>query len=361
MKELLQKKTIKIGIAVIILAVAVGIISINARSAQRQREYDGHVEAAEKYLTELDYEQAIAEYTLALEIEPNDEEVLNALEQTYLDYAQSLADAGDYEKAVSVLEEGYAQTGRERLREKKERMEYLQTSREEMKAQALADMQQMFELMAAGDYDGARRIRDVCPIHVLEDEERKYIYIPGAGESLTGIGIGSYGEGLFYGSYVDGRREGNGVYIRYAPSSVTVGEWRNDLPNGEEEMYASGNEVTYVAKGIMIDGLWDGWVEQQWTDRLGVVRDISFAADHGVIADRTEEYLKACMELGVDEEQIESDREFFSEINEDGSHFIVAAYVIEEKEIRVRTSHTFMTVGIMGYHNCGEGWGGYTN
>ena len=67
--------------------MAVGIISINVRSAQRQREYDGHVEAAERYLTELDYEQAIAEYTLALEIEPNSEEVLNALEQTYLDYA----------------------------------------------------------------------------------------------------------------------------------------------------------------------------------------------------------------------------------------------------------------------------------
>ena len=116
MKELLQKKTVKIGIAVIILAVAIGIISINARSAQRQREYDGHVEAAEKYLTDLDYEQAIAEYTLALEIEPNNEEVLNALEQTYLDYAQSLVDAGDYEKAVSVSGEGYAQTGRESLK-----------------------------------------------------------------------------------------------------------------------------------------------------------------------------------------------------------------------------------------------------
>ena len=130
MKELLKKKITKIGIAVIILAVAIGIISINVRSAQRQREYDGHVEAAEKYLTELDYEQAIAEYTLALEIEPYNEEVLNALEQTYLDYAQSLADAGDYEKAVSVLEEGYAQTGMESLREKMEELKVIQEQEE---------------------------------------------------------------------------------------------------------------------------------------------------------------------------------------------------------------------------------------
>lgn len=126
MKELLKKKITKIGIAAIVLAVAVGIISINARSAQRQREYDSHVDAAEKYLTELDYEQAIAEYTLALEIEPNNEEVLNALEQTYLDYAQSLADAGEYEKAIGLLEEGYAQTGRESLREKLEELTAIQ-------------------------------------------------------------------------------------------------------------------------------------------------------------------------------------------------------------------------------------------
>ena len=53
MQELLNKKTTKIGIAVIILAVAVGIISISTRSAQKQREYDGHVEA-EDSLTRID-------------------------------------------------------------------------------------------------------------------------------------------------------------------------------------------------------------------------------------------------------------------------------------------------------------------
>ena len=141
MKELLKKNT-KIGIAVIILAVAVGIISINVRSAQRQREYDGHVEAAERYLTELDYEQAIAEYTLALEIEPNSEEVLNALEQTYLDYAQSLVDAGDYEKAVSVLEEGYEQIGRESF---PNRIEEFQVMQEEMLAKE-AEIQEQKQL-----------------------------------------------------------------------------------------------------------------------------------------------------------------------------------------------------------------------
>lgn len=127
MKELLKKKTVKIGLLIIVLLVAAVIIGINVQSAQRQKEYDGHIEAAKKYLTELDYEQAIAEYILAYEIEPS-EEVLDALEQTYLAYAQSYVDAGDYDRAISVLEEGYAQIGRESLRE---RIEELQVEMEE--------------------------------------------------------------------------------------------------------------------------------------------------------------------------------------------------------------------------------------
>ena len=121
MKELLKKKTVKIGLLIIVLLMAAVIIGINVQSARRQKEYDNHIKAAEKYLTELDYEQAIAEYTLAYEIEPS-EEVLDALEQTYLVYAQSYVDAGDYESAISILEEGYAQIGRDSLRERIEEL-----------------------------------------------------------------------------------------------------------------------------------------------------------------------------------------------------------------------------------------------
>ena len=126
MKELLRKKSVKTALLLIILLVAAGIIGFNAQSAQRQNEYDNHIKAAEKYLTELDYEQAIAEYILAYEIEPSGE-VLDALEQTYIAYAQSYADTGDYERAIAILEEGYAQIGRESLRE---RMEEVQTEME---------------------------------------------------------------------------------------------------------------------------------------------------------------------------------------------------------------------------------------
>lgn len=137
MKKLLQKKMLMISIAVIILAIAGGFIGISVRSAQKQRQYNSHIEMAERYLVDLDYEQAIVEYTLALEIEPKNVELLDALEQTYLDYAQSLADAGEYEKAVSVLEDGYAQIGRESPREKMEELQNLQAQKEAQEKERL--------------------------------------------------------------------------------------------------------------------------------------------------------------------------------------------------------------------------------
>lgn len=117
MKELLKRKSVKIALFAITLIVVAGIAGINVQSAQKDKEYNRHMDAAERYLSELDYEQAIAEYILALEIESK-EEVLDALEKTYLAYAQAVVDKGDLERAIAILQEGYAVTGRESLKEK---------------------------------------------------------------------------------------------------------------------------------------------------------------------------------------------------------------------------------------------------
>ena len=140
MKELWKKKSVKAALAVIVILVAVGIVSISTQSAQRRKDYNGHVDAAEKYLTELDYEQAIAEYTLALEIEPNSTEILDALEETYLAYAQTYIDIEEYESAIEILERGYEQINRESLQEKIEEVMELQAQKEEEeKARLLAE------------------------------------------------------------------------------------------------------------------------------------------------------------------------------------------------------------------------------
>lgn len=238
-----------------------------------------------------------------------------------------MADAGDYDKAVSVLEEGYAQTGRESLREEKEQIEYKQTY-----------MEQLYERMAEGDYDGARELCLYGTREFFEDGEKKIIYIPEAGDSLTRIGIGIYDGAyyarvratyLYYGDYVDGRRDGDGVYIvffEWGDTEITVGKWIDDLPNGKEERYIDDGMVTWTLKGTMVDGLWNGWVEQQvnYEDR---VYDLSFSANYGIVEDRIEEFLDVC-EGYIDRE---SEREsILSAPNNSVTYTVVAYDVIKE-------------------------------
>lgn len=137
MKELWRKKSVRIVLAVIVIVVAVGVIGISAQSSHKRRDYNSHVDAAKKYLIELDYEQAIVEYTLALEIEPNSKEIMDALEKTYLTYAETYEEIEEYERAIEILERGYAQTNRESLRERMEELIDLQVQKEEEEKERL--------------------------------------------------------------------------------------------------------------------------------------------------------------------------------------------------------------------------------
>lgn len=319
MKELLRKKSVKIMLLLIVLLVVMGIVGMNAQSAQGRKEYNGHIEAAEKYLTELDYEQAIAEYTLALEIEPNAEEVLNGLEQTYLAYAQSVADGGDYERAVSILEEGYAVTGRESLKDKSNEFQALQEqlAAEQSKAESeelelQAYMRKLYDMMAEENYsDVIKTMWEAGQSGYTKGlQYEKYTYFPEKNDSLTGTGIGfyrfhdwdgnvdtSYYENLayysyYYGSYVDGKREGYGVSV--FGFYIFKGEWKNDAPNGWGELITHDNDkedgFASRMRGNLVDGLWNGTVEYQWYNADGTLRDMSFYVDNGVPEDRTEEY-----------------------------------------------------------------------
>lgn len=65
---------------------------------------------AQKYLVEMNYEQAIAEFEKIIELEPNNAEA-------YLGLAQAYRDSGDIDKAAEVLKKGYDITGDERLKD----------------------------------------------------------------------------------------------------------------------------------------------------------------------------------------------------------------------------------------------------
>lgn len=106
-KTISKKKWIGFGIlALIIIAVTAGILAYQL--SPKQQCYR-HIKNADKYLVQLEYEQAVVEYTKAFSIMPNDSEIRTKLADAYLMWADSLLAAGEMDAAKAVLERGLEQ------------------------------------------------------------------------------------------------------------------------------------------------------------------------------------------------------------------------------------------------------------
>ncbi len=90
------------------LVAVIVIIAVLMASGSDSRKYSKHMESAQRYMDELQYEQAIAEYKAAIEIEPNNVGAYRALAELYVQMR-------DYEAAITVLNQGIEQTGAEEL------------------------------------------------------------------------------------------------------------------------------------------------------------------------------------------------------------------------------------------------------
>lgn len=97
-----------------VLLVAVLVVS-GGNSGRRLQE---QLRLGEKYLTELDYEQAIAAYRAAIEIDPK-------CEEAYLGLADVYVAKGEPEQAAVVLQTGYEETGSRTLQNKLEEVNVL--------------------------------------------------------------------------------------------------------------------------------------------------------------------------------------------------------------------------------------------
>ena len=95
-----MKKSTKliIGISSIVAIICVAAVLVFAGTGKGKSEYNKHITASQKYLDELNYEKAIAELELAIEIEPNNAEAYVALAEVYMEM-------GDKKSAIVILEE----------------------------------------------------------------------------------------------------------------------------------------------------------------------------------------------------------------------------------------------------------------
>ena len=101
-----------IAAVILVLAAGIGFGIYNSPSNRLSRQLD----LGQKYLEEMDYEQAKIAFDEAIAIDPMNTEA-------YLGAARAYAGLEDYERAVGILQKGYEQTGDESLKAQLEEYE----------------------------------------------------------------------------------------------------------------------------------------------------------------------------------------------------------------------------------------------
>ena len=97
-----------ISILVILLVVVNIILYMYMNgSAKKVKE---QLDLGQQYLLSMEYEEAIAAFEIAIELEPKNTEA-------YLGMAEAYIAMGELEKAVKILKRGYRETGDEELKE----------------------------------------------------------------------------------------------------------------------------------------------------------------------------------------------------------------------------------------------------
>ncbi len=104
--------------SIIILAIMIGILMPVIAKSNTEKKYHEQLDLGNKYLSELDYEQAIASYEAAILINPKGTDA-------YLGLASVYEGLEDYETALDVLHEGLEMTGAEIFTQEIARVEEL--------------------------------------------------------------------------------------------------------------------------------------------------------------------------------------------------------------------------------------------
>ncbi len=112
----------------ILLTISI-VFSLASCAKAQKPDWQTSLDLGQKYLLDGNYEQAIIEFNKVIEIKPKNVEA-------YIGLAEAYAAQGDYDSAISVLEQGYAETGNQSLQDKINELRGLAVSQTEVVATA---------------------------------------------------------------------------------------------------------------------------------------------------------------------------------------------------------------------------------
>ena len=284
--------------ACIVIAGVVGVLLFLNRGPSMEER----LEMGNRYLEDLDYDEAIEVFQEILDIDPK-------CVDAYMGLADAYIGVEDYESAMDILEKGYDKTEDDDLKERLEEVEVEKESydRKIRNEKVFAGVEDVFENIAgyceAGNYDELFEYMQSDDYQRLLDvvDELEMAYCVETSHGNVGIYevnnevFGNYM--IYYGDYQDDVREGEGDWLGYFEGNNyhARGSWKADAPNGYQEVREwsnrLGESVVYrVIKGDTVDGLWNGPVDWCFEEMDGTteVFPVTFEEGKWVVLDYDE-------------------------------------------------------------------------
>ena len=300
-KNYMNKKLSKIIINLLLVICLCACVS-NAQKIQKQ------LEIGNKFLVDLDYEQAILAFNKVIEIDPKNTDAYLGLGDAYYGEAKNSGDyraadtlytsatenygivinligdgtgttvndksleeinqsvrgilaelyvawsdlalkEGDSDHAAKILEDGYAILGDDKLIERSQAISDIKDA--EKLIDELDVSAETFNISSENNIDKLIEITDMFGGKYISNE--------------NGQGFGLYKvDKLYYvyrGSFKNGLREGSGLLVSLSKKNETYVKcsWKEDVPYGSAEYFSRSNSGrTLSATFQLIDGLYDG-------------------------------------------------------------------------------------------------------
>ena len=245
-----SKKELKIRKRLVVLFLLITmLVSAGCKKKMTLQDY---LDLGDKYLLELNYEEAVVAFTKAIELEPRDP-------NAYLKLANVYDAQEDYEKAVQILAQGYEATGDEEVKRQKEIYENL-LSHEDLIQETLsrarsADRESFWQLQSTDEYQSF--VTKLDRVIKRDGGDGKWLLIYPCGH-------------CYYGGMADGKRSGYGIWSAYdyeeGLMEYASGSWQDDYPNGNGEVWSVCipiPEDLFYYKVNLKDGLYHGVVQEE--------------------------------------------------------------------------------------------------
>lgn len=273
-----------------------------------------------KYMEQGDYVSAIASYDAALEYDPENQEIRDAISAAYVmlgsvygasdeaidayqnallynvenknaywGVANIFDGRGDEDNVLSALNTGYENTGdenmkikvdnilaeRERIRAEEEARLAEEAEQAAIEAAKEEQLSKIYAVFETGNMDDVKELLRTDEIKEFSDEivseNTSYYYgEKDADGKRQGKGLAMYLDGYFYyGNFEADQRSGEGIWMRavYAESSaigsfIYKGSFANDKPNGKGEstsnFYKDRISDTEMVKQVIVGNYTDG-------------------------------------------------------------------------------------------------------